>query len=111
MGSEMRYVRRQLLKSGLLISSSVYFQQLHASANSGLFMSFRDRANVQAQCNLVELYPGYPDYEGYVTGVAGPGQGECLSDLERNNPNFDKSEVNRTNKRAAKSLGIDGLPD
>lgn len=63
-------------------------------------------------CTLVELYPGYPGYRGNVTGVmphwGGIGDYACLQELEASDRHFDKDEVDRANKRAARSLGING---
>jgi hypothetical protein len=62
------------------------------------------------RCELVELQPGYPGYRGYVTGVDGVGDFACLSDLMEDNPSFSRSEENRANRAAARSLGINGGP-
>jgi hypothetical protein len=63
-------------------------------------------------CTIVELYPGYPGYRGNVTGVmphwGGLGDFSCLEELNEANPDFDRSKEDRANRRAARTLGIDG---
>lgn len=63
-------------------------------------------------CTLVELYPGYPGYRGNITGVmphwGGTGDYVCLQDLEASDRRFDKDDEDRANKRAARTLGING---
>jgi hypothetical protein len=59
---------------------------------------------------MVELYPGYPEYRGYVTGVAGPGEGACLDELESNYERFSRQSQDRANRTAARHQGISGTP-
>jgi hypothetical protein len=64
-----------------------------------------------AQCELVELHPGYPLYRGYVTGVDGPGDNACLQVLEANHPGFDRAAEDAANAAAAGRLGLAGEPE
>jgi hypothetical protein len=59
-------------------------------------------------CELIELYPGYPEYEGFVTGISGPGDAVCLEELEDRYVRFDKRDEDRANRQAARNLGISG---
>jgi len=62
-------------------------------------------------CDLVELYPGYPTYRGYVTGVDGVGDFACLQDLEVASPSFDRVHEDAANLAAARRLGLAGGPE
>lgn len=63
-------------------------------------------------CDIVELYPGYPGYRGNITGVMphydGLGDYECLHILEQDFPLFDQAEEDSLNQQAADALGING---
>ncbi|HEV2074519.1 MAG TPA: hypothetical protein VGR29_12890 [Thermomicrobiales bacterium] len=61
-----------------------------------------------SRCELVELYPGYPGYRGYITGLVGPGDHECLSDLEQMDPSFSRETQDLENSLAASRLSISG---
>ena len=63
-----------------------------------------------AQCSEVEVFPGYPGFRGYVTGVDGFGDVACLAELEASDSGFDRDDVNRLNQAAASRLGIAGQP-
>lgn len=73
---------------------------------------FRTHAGgVVAQCEEIELYPGYPDYRGNIPGLIGPGDSACLEELEEANPKFDRVAVDRANEAAARRLGLAGPPE
>jgi hypothetical protein len=63
-------------------------------------------------CDIVELYPGYPGYRGNINGVmphyGGLGDYECLHILEQDFPQFDRAREDRANQQAADALGITG---
>lgn len=63
-----------------------------------------------AQCQSVELFPGYPGYRGYVTGVDGIGDFACVEDLVAADPAFDPVVQDGENQAAAQLLGLDGEP-
>lgn len=59
----------------------------------------------------MELSPGYPGYQGYVTGVDGPGDHACLEVLQLTAPSFDRDREDGENTTAAQRLGLSGAPD
>lgn len=63
------------------------------------------------QCELVELRPGYPGYQGFITGVLGIGDHVCLEDLEEQNPGFSKDREDQENAEAASTIGLRGDPE
>lgn len=68
-------------------------------------------AEAMQRCELVELRPGYPGYRGFITGVDGIGDHECLEDLEAEDPFFSKSTEDLQNLDAARTLGLRGGPE
>jgi hypothetical protein len=64
----------------------------------------------QQRCTLVELNPGYPGYRGMITGLKGIGDFQCLQQLERQDPTFDRTAEDTANRRAAVALEIRGGP-
>ena len=63
-----------------------------------------------AQCSEVEVFPGYPGFRSYVTGVDGFGDVASLAELEASDPGFDRDDVDWLNQAAANRLGIAGQP-
>jgi hypothetical protein len=64
-----------------------------------------------AICDWVELFPGYPGYRGYITGLDSFGDYTCLEDLERRNPGFSRAKEDLENQTAAVNLGVGILPE
>lgn len=78
---------------------------------AGSVLAATVRRPTRAQCQAVELRPGYPGYAGYVTGLAGFGDAACLDTLLIENPGFDHAVEDAENLAAASRLGVDGTPD
>ncbi len=57
---------------------------------------------------LVEIYPGYPGFNGYLTGVRLQGRYACPDDLEDADPSFSRRREDAENRDAARELGISG---
>lgn len=73
----------------------------------GVALAAVPRAGV-AQCEPVELRPGYPYYRGHVTGLNGVGDHACLEDLAAVDPGFDRAAEGAANVAAARRLGLAG---
>ena len=76
----------------------------------GALLGARSRG-VAAQCEPVELHPGYPGYRGYVTGLDGVGDHACVEQLLAADPGFHRATQDSLNLGSAARLGLAGLPD
>ncbi|MDQ3694337.1 MAG: hypothetical protein M3464_12010 [Chloroflexota bacterium] len=57
----------------------------------------------------MELYPGYPQYRGYIAGLTGSGGDRaCLEELELAHPRFDRAVEDQANRQAAMELNLAG---
>lgn len=94
-----------------LTSRCLLFGAILLLALSGCLQSALPQTVIAQGCTLVELRPGYPGYQGFITGVQGIGDHACLEDLERDFPRFSKRSEDKVNRRAARELGVAGSPD
>ncbi len=65
-------------------------------------------AQQPADCELVTIYPGYPEYRGNVPGVVGWGDAACVQVLTSLDPSFSREAEDRENRAAARRLGVPG---
>lgn len=75
------------------------------AAAVGMLAMSTARADAQ-KCTRVEVFPGYPMYRGYITGVNGAGDIVCAEELAA--AGFSRSDMIATLADAGASLGISG---